>query len=61
MRLRDYLPLAGVILLLLVIVVGSIIAEINRPPLNKRAFVSDWVCDKSLGAAAERCERRKGR
>jgi hypothetical protein len=61
MRLRDYLRAAAVILLIAGAVVGGTIAQISRPPIEKRAFVSDWVCDYSLGPGADHCERRKGR
>jgi hypothetical protein len=58
MKFPDYLPAVGVCLLLVALMALMLFATIHQPPPNKRAFVSDWVCESVDGYADERCVRR---
>jgi len=58
MKFRDYLPAAGVVLGLITFLALFTVATINRPPPDKRAFKSDWICGFEGGPGAEHCERR---
>jgi hypothetical protein len=54
-KLKDYLPAAGVVLII-VAMIGLAAFHLTHPiPLSQRVFVPEWTCtDPDLGEVCER-------
>jgi hypothetical protein len=61
MRLRDYLPAAAVITMIIAII-GLSAYHLTHPiPLSQRVFVPEWTCtDPQLGEVCERTGPHSG-